>query len=450
MTVYARARRYNRIGLLAALAALPWGAGGVGAAAAVGFDFESGGLSTVWEASGKVEAARIAPPVARPAGQAALHLRAQAGGGGLYTRPGQAQEDWTGVEAVRLAVLGGGAGGAGGVLEVQALEADGRARFWRKVEVAGAAWTNLCLPLAWFRWGEGRVPDWSRVQRLGFRLRGEGDVWIDDVRLVDEAPDRGARLADEDLLPVAFPGRGDRLKRVTREELAVWSDAEGLDIAAVADHLQRVVDAIRQDLPALPRRPEAARLLIFGEEEAYRAFVPRFAAAHGSVSDRPASDGYTLQAVAVTSWLPAQGALRPVFTHEFVHAFLGQRLGLPNSGEWLQEGLATRYQARFHPQANLGGIVLEGLQHAGSRLPLEELCSGRPIPLRRYWQAMTVVDALCEGHGAQWPALLDFFRGAGDTRLAPALDAACGLNLSAFGQEWESRTRQRWEPRGKE
>ncbi|MDQ3621808.1 MAG: hypothetical protein M3463_04865 [Verrucomicrobiota bacterium] len=153
---------------------------------------------------------------------------------------------------------------------------------------------------------------------------------------------------------------------------------------------------MRTDLPFLEESSDLAPLLVFSSRDAYRAFPARLAAKLNAEATVPRAGGFTVFGIATSFWDPEQGSLRPVYTHEFVHALLSDRLRLDNRGEWLHEGLASRYQLRFHPQENFGAIVADGLAAASRRLPLERLCDGQPIPSNRYWQALTVAGMLLQ------------------------------------------------------
>jgi len=84
-----------------------------------------------------------------------------------------------------------------------------------------------------------------------------------------------------------------------------------------------------------------------------------------------------------------------VVTHEFVHSVLSNHMLIDSShSDWWQEGVASTYQLRSHPQDDFWPMVREGLQNPEMRSPLGQLCNGGSIPMHRYWQAATLVQML--------------------------------------------------------
>ena len=210
--------------------------------------------------------------------------------------------------------------------------------------------------MSWFRWGNGHLPDWKRIERVGLWLRGESELQIDNLALVDDDPARGAALNAEDVISLAF-GDKPNLQRKTGTQAIVASDAQDMQADQLVEHLEKVAATLDADLPELGSGPPAV-LLVFGSDDDYRGFSPRLGAKLGADAPPPKSDGYTLHGVATAAWSPRYGTLRPVYTHEFVHAYLIPRLGFDNQGDWLHEGLAARTQLRFHPQPGFDRIVL--------------------------------------------------------------------------------------------
>ena len=92
--------------------------------------------------------------------------------------------------------------------------------------------------------------------------------------------------------------------------------------------------------------------------------------------------------------------------------------------------MATLYQLRFHPQANSNRIIQEGLSKKDFHMPLSELCNGRRIPMKRYWQAMTVIETLRsnDSYRRRLPELLDAFRKAGSSDLNPHIEPILGAD----------------------
>lgn len=410
------------------------------------FDFERRGLGEQWSAVGKITAARV--PVAgeipegeiAPAGQM-LALTSE-GAGGIYAREGTLPGDWRTFREVRFWMRRAGEPAADAkpaALELQLLEADGRTRFWRKIEVAHGGWRQYRVPLKWMRWGDGRIPRWDRIERLGFWFRDAADLHLDAVSVITGESPAETELTADDLRRLAFPDLPrDEVRIAERGPVLLLTNAGELRTEELAAHLGQVWAAVFAELDFLPKPPRAVPLIVFASRGQYRAFPPRLAALMNSQAPPPPSDGFTLQAISTSYYDEKRGTLRPVYTHEFVHAVLTPSLELQNKGEWLHEGLAVCFQMRFHPQADLVQIVRGGMADPSAHLPLEQLCHGGPIPSSRYWQAMTVVEMLLKDEELRkrLPGLIEAFRAAGSTDLGPQL-------MPVLQSDWESMT-ARW------
>jgi hypothetical protein len=437
-----------------ALTALVCLAGSAGSAERrIEFDFERGPLDAQWIAAGKdLRAARqpIAsdPPPNGPTGHG-LSVAAAAPGG-VFTKPGLVPADLTSFERLEFWAHRSSEEAQRRPrveLEAQVLGRGG-ARFWRRVELTGAGWQKVSLPLPWFRWSTGRVPSWGASERLGLWLRGAAELQVDGIALVDEDQARGAALRPDDAIELAFAGiEADRLRRKSGPHVVLASDAPELDPAQLAGHLDQVAAAVDADLPELGSGPPAV-LLVFGDEQSYRSFTPRLAERLGGQAPPPASDGFTVLGIATSCWSPRHGTHRPVYTHEFVHSYLIPRLGFDNHGDWLHEGLAVRYQLRFHPQPGFERIVRNGLADPAARTPLAALADGRPIPAQRYWQAATLVDLLLEGprYAPRRAALFEAMCKAASADLGPHLPAVLGTDWAGLEADWRRWCEQKFGP----
>jgi hypothetical protein len=419
------------------------------------FDFESAPLASQWTAVGQVQAA-IVPPAPGDNASADPNFRTlkitTTGAGGVYTLPDQVPADWRSTRAIAFRIFlpprGEGQPAPRTTIEVQLLEADGRARFWRRIDLDEAGWHTLELPLAEFRWGEGRVPCWDRVARLGFWFRQAVECQLDDIRLVDGAPG-AANLSTQQLQQIAFPdAAADQVRTARRNHLVVMSDAAQLDAEQLAEHLTKVERAVAELLPFLPPPRDNLYLLVFAQREAYQAFTPRFARTLNADARPPASSGYTMQGISSSYYSPELGTLRPVYSHEFVHAYAGQVASLVNKGEWFHEGLASWIQLQFHPQDNIAEIVRQGIATPANHEPLEQLCRGEPIGMSAYWQAMTLVEMLAtdEHYRPRLPALIEAFQTSGNTTLGPHLGLVLARDWDTFHADWLAFCQQRYAP----
>ncbi len=334
-------------------------------------------------------------------------------------------------------------------LDVQFIEADGKARFTRKVELDHRGWKQVSLPLAWFRWGEGRSPRWDQVARLGFSFRDPARVWLDNVGTVAGDAAHGAELTTDQLREVAFPGRpASEVRVVERAKVCLLTDAPELNVDELVSHLAKVSAAVYRDLPQLVPPAEAPRLIVFRTRETYAAFPPRLAERLGGViAAPPRSDGFTMLGIATSSWDAARGSLQTVYTHEFVHATLGRSLLLDNRGEWLHEGLASTYQLRFHPQADFANIVSQGLadridgrrwkRSAAARRQLRSMRTGKGQP---WWGLLAPGDRYRDG----FPKLLEEFKKSGSTDLGPHLNTLFKVSWDDLTADWIAYCRKTW------
>lgn len=422
----------------ALLCAALWSPGGPRRIASETFD--DAALGRTWVASGPVTLERARPPEAAttPGGPFAMSLHLRATDESLaYTARGHLPEDWRAVDSLSLWVYVAGPIGSP-EWDVQLVEADGKARLWRGVDRLEPGWHRLELPLRWFRWGEGRVPRLDALPHLGVHLRGPGELWIDTIAAEPGERPLSAEASGEDLAELAFPD-AQPSGLIVREDgpVRVLTDCPDLDVDALATHLAEVVRAIREELPFLARPESPAALIVFGSEQDYRDFVPRYAARLGGSTGTPRSVGHTLQAVAASYWDLSRGSLRPVYTHEFVHAYLARAALLPNSGEWLQEGLASRYQLRFHPQPELTGEMRRALSRPAGWSPLADVLDGGPVAMEQYWQAAAACDLLLSGrHRQETEALFRFFDEQASTDLGPALQPVLHTDWKTFTAEW--------------
>lgn len=324
-------------------------------------------------------------------------------------------------------------------IELRCVENDGRAHFWRKIELRHSGWKLIKVPLSAMRWGDQRAPRWDKVKNLVLFVRQQSELWIDSLWLSAGANKEASELAGPRLARLAFPqSDAARVAVVRRERVELISDCARIDAEKLADHLQSVAETVLKQL-ALPEQ-EGLRgtLIVFDRDSDYRQFVPRLGAYWNAQAAEPQSGGFTVQAIATAAYSEQHGTLRPVFTHEFIHSLLARALRISNRGEWLHEGLANYYQLRSHPQENIAEIVRSGVENPVSHLPLEQLCNGKPIPMNRYWQAMTVVEMLLtdDAYRATLPRLLGAFGTDGSTDLGPRLDIL-GKDWASFAEDWQ-------------
>jgi hypothetical protein len=419
------------------------------------FDFERQGLSSDWSAMGKISAARRPVPESSaqgevvPAGHGA-YMKAGANGA-FFSKQGKVPGDWRRFESVSLWVHRSPEEAQlhpVSTIDLRVYENDGRTRFWRKVELKHTGWAEISLPLKWFRFGDNRIPRWDRVGRCAIRFRDAAEITVDGVSLTVGTVERASELNVADLAEMAFPDTPAGEVRVLKnDDMRLLTNAEKLDLEKLAVHLARVAERVRSDLPLVDDPAVPATLIVFATTEQYRAFHARFLRRLNSEGAVTSAQGYTVHGVATSAWDERQGTLRPVYTHEFVHSLVAHGTAIQNrSHEWFQEGLANYYQLQFHPQASFSEIVKQGLDRESHQLPLPSLLSGRPIPNKRYWQAVTVVHMLLndEAYKTRLPALIEAFQESGSTNIAPHLESVLKTTEEGFARRWQAYCRSKY------
>ena len=282
--------------------------------------------------------------------------------------------------------------GVPGAFEVQLLELDGRAKFWRRVDLADTNETAVTIPLRFMRRDGSRSPRWDNVRHFGICFRNPGTFSFDDFMFRSQAGTKPELGADE-LASIAFPGAP--VRSVNKPEMLLLTDCAALELPKLEAELDKFIEQARRDMPFLGPPSAPAVLLVFASKKDYEQFAPRFAKLLNSTATPPDVNGYTVEAISTSYWDPAQGTLRPVYLHEFTHSWFERVAVLPgNGGGWLQEGLASHYQLLFHPQENFGKLVRTGIADPEYRLPLREFCNGQHIPVNRYWQAATLMQMM--------------------------------------------------------
>lgn len=407
-------------------------------------DFETAGLGDQFTAVRQIRLSRNALSAPAPDnGPTGSGLSVTtAGKAGVFSKSGAICESLLPASSVEFWIYRSPEAAKAGddAVEVQFLEQDGKTKFWRKVDLNHSGWQKHTLPLKWFRSGDGRIAQWDRIERWGLWFRDEATLQVDNIALLIGEDEDAALLQREDLLRLAFPhAKAEDVAVQASDDFLLASSAPQLDDDKLAKHLEKVAKRVAAELPELTTSTSPAVLLVFPTRDEYTAFTPRLAAPFGAAAAPPKSQGFTLLGIATSYWDQDQGTLRPVFTHEFVHSAVAHRLGIQNSGEWLQEGLATYYQLQFHPQADLHKLVAEGISDPRFYSPLEQLTSGEAIGINRYWQAATFCDMLArqEKYRDKFPQLLRAFHKAGATDLRPHREQVLAVSWEQLTADWK-------------
>lgn len=326
--------------------------------------------------------------------------------------------------------------------DVHLIEEDRKAYFWRKLEANHSGWKKIEMPLDWFRWSNSRIPRWDKVQSLAFLLRDSATLTIDTVWTEPTETVRGDFPSADSVAAVAFPkdDSAPKSRSLETRDVQLLTNAKSLDLEQLAGHLASVAKEIRREMPFLPELDRGSLLVIFQTRDEYRQFVPRYAKQLNSEANLPESAGFTVEGVSTSSWDEQYGTLRPVYTHEFVHGYLCRTLRLASHGDWLHEGLASRFQLKLHPQANLNEIIRAGMKSPKSHDPLRDLCDGHRIASNRYWQASTICQMLMtdERYRASFPILLERLRDSKSNDLGPHLEPVWQTDFDKLTDDWQA------------
>lgn len=415
------------------------------------FDFDRPGLSDSWSVQGNIKVQRSKPshgfsgePLTGQdaPSQDAVQISAKPQSA-FFSKPNVVPKDWSRFEAVSLWVYRTPEETEPSVVEFQVFENDTRVRFWRKIAIDHKGWKKYVVPLRWMRWSDGRIPAWDRVSRMGISFRNTANLWVDSIRLQDENDKRGAMLTAEDLIQMAFNDRPDA--SITKSgRIRVISAVKELDHDQLLKHLSEVSKELKNDFQLKNRNASAVTLVVCDDIASYHRFAQDFVSAFNSQGAQPTSSGTTIQGVPFSYWSPRHGTQRPVFTHEFVHAWIINQLRIDNPGDWLNEGIATYYQLKFHEQANIHDLVLQGIENRQLSDPLKKLCNGKRISTNRYWQAMTMVEMLMKSkrYRRQFPLVLETVQRSGSTDLEQFLTPVLKTNWNKLTDDWREFCRE--------
>ena len=377
-----------------------------------------------------------------------------AAGGGFVTNADVVAAEWPKVESLGLWLHRTAAEAKEQPtveLELRLLEADRKAYFWRRIEIAHVGWQKLLLPLDWFVWSDGRIPRWDKVTNIGFRLRDEGSFTIDTLWTEPSVMPRTEFTSTELIARVAFPkplfrspeeksSGTSSLRTLETRDVQLLTNATSLELERLAAHCGLIAKQVRDDLPFLAAPTSSPQLIVFEESAQYRRFISRHARQLKVLVHVPDTPGFTFQGVSSSFWDADLGTLRPVFAHEFLHGYLSHTTRFPCHGEWLHEGLATYFQLKFHPQANLDQLVRDGLSSPKKHAPINELCNGQHITLTQYWQAGTLCQMLLSEprYRSELATLFQRLEAAGSTDLGPHLEPVWKTDWETLTADWRA------------
>ena len=343
--------------------------------------------------------------------------------------------------------------GAGAPASIRwlALDESGRVILQRRYEVpAGDKFQDVSLPWTQWRWGDTAGGGPGEIRRVGFRVEEPADeLHLDDLRLLGAGANADANpgAAPKDWLRrVAF---GDRDVRMAEGDgLLVATDAPDqladADLATILGRMRSVRAMVRRLFgdavrPVVGSTPPS--LLVFRQ---HNDFVRFFEAVGREWNVRvvpPMGGGMTLQNVAASVLDPKQGADRPVYLHESVHAVLANDVRLLTGNDhhsWLHEGLAGYVQLCVYPKSidrkQLASNFSAPIKPDGSGFfkPLDGLLRKR-VNTRQYAEVATLVAYLVQ-EKPQWLPIVA--KELPDGRTAEQALRKCGTTVADLQAAW--------------
>lgn len=328
-------------------------------------------------------------------------------------------------------------------LRVVAIDGAGRRLYQRRVRIrSGEAWERVELPLVEWRWGNV-VGAWGEVRKLAIEVETSVlSVGFDDIAWIDGADAKAGR---DWLVKLAFAGRDARM--VEADGLLIATDA--VEEIGEAD-LRRMLGNARKVRAMVKRlfgdavrpidHPTPAAFLIFRDAEEGGEFWKRVGKSWMAEIRVSVAGGFTVQDIATSSWDARQGADRPVYLHETVHAVLGRDVRLVIGNErhwWLHEGMANYVQLCVYPQALRAEVYPSAFARyaAGQQglfVPVKELLSKRGTA-RNYAQLASVAAFLVEKRPGWLPVIARTLAEGGTAQEGLK---RCGSSLEGLEKEW--------------
>lgn len=402
-------------------------------------DFTVPDAPTRWNLQGRISAERVTLGTAGNQVQA-IRIAAESGAG-LVSKPGLLPAALDRFESIDFQVFRKEADAKTPLaLDVLFLEENPRVFRQRRFVLEGAGWQTVRVPLCWFHPGPVGVAAWPEIRRLALVCRSGGSFWLANLGLTAGTREHPTEPSGDELAKFAFADQS-KVRRLETPRARLLTNAPQLELARLAAHLDRVHAAFFRRLPFLQPPAAPPWLLVFAQTSEFRSFVVRFAEQHGATARPPTTAGFTMMGTALSTWDERHGSLRSVYTHEYIHALLEASARLPNTGDWVQEGLATLFQAEFHPDFRLAEMVRGQWQR---QRPLAELCDGKPPRLEDYWQAASLWHCLASEPKYQpaLPKLLAALRTSESSRLEPHLRPVLGTSWEALTRDWTLHCRR--------
>jgi hypothetical protein len=361
----------------------------------------------------------------------------------VFTLPADLRPGDSGGFSLRVRAVGGAADA-----RLVALDARKQVILQRRLDVAPSDELQVVtVPWTRWRWGDDVAGGPGEVRSIGLRFNAPGgEIHVDDLAFTAPAvPDAGK----EWLRRVAFGGRDVRMAEA--DGLLVATDAVGgdaeltdADLAAILGRMRRARTLVRRLFADAVRPVETATpssLLIFRRQADYVAFFESLGKEWNVQISPPTGGGLTVGNLAATTFDPKQGADRPVFLHESVHAIFATDVRLLSGHDrhsWLHEGLGSYVQLCLYPRSidrrALAAQFRRPISADGKSFfkPLAQVL-GRRVSPPQYAQVGTLVAYLVDQKPQWLPKVAASLAGGGT---ADDAFRACGVTLAELQDAW--------------
>lgn len=268
--------------------------------------------------------------------------------------------------------------------------------WWLPIKTESAEWREYSLPLHEFTPISGGIVPWEKVSRLRFQFSQPGRVLMDRIEILPGDSTTSAYLGIDRLRSLAFPG-GAPFREHRAGLFIVATNSAQLDLVTLGRELEAMAERVSREFPEFPSATRSIPLIVFDRESEYREFWIQFSRQIPQQRRVPVTTGFSTLGFAV-SWVQKDKQVRATLIHEGNHALMYQMLGITASNDWLQEGLAARYQLRYKPM-DLRPIVRQALDNEALWSPLEKLLDSGMTQRTRYWQSHLFIEWLLADPG---------------------------------------------------
>lgn len=253
----------------------------------------------------------------------------------------------------------------------------------------------------------------------------------------------------DEVKQLAFPD-DQNVRSHCADTVIIYTNADQLDLMELSSYLGGLAQMLEETIPCFQSYPAVpVRLVVFSEKAEYDHFFANYLDALGVDQMSSSADGITVNGIGFSYWDERWGSVRPVFAHEYIHAYLEGKIGLPNrvSFSWIHEGIANYFQfCQLSPKVNLEKKVETMLDASFVDYSFAELLDGRAVRRGHYLKVLTLVAFLQESEAYQEMLcrLLPKLKHAGDGTVSQKDISEWFSSWEELEQEWAVFCRSRF------